>query len=729
MYVKLSRTFILLLVPDGIGIKREYGENPELSRSCKLQNQDPFFSHCPDSGWEDRATGSKSEDLPMHLFIHSFRGLKLEWTTICISFKHSSLLFAVGKASTKMDKKRFSVWAGLGLVCASLPLLGQEKPINQLNEVVITASKSPRKQSEIGKVVRVISAKQLQQNQGRSLPELLNQVAGLTMGGNGNNPGEIKALYLRGASAGNTLILLDGVPVNDASNISGEYDISAIAIDQIERIEILKGGNSTLYGSDAVAGVINIILKKGAGPITGNALATLGSYKTYKQAIALQGGVGKTALAFNASNTNAEGFSSALVTPVAGAEKDGFKQQSMQANVQHRFSERFKVLANVQATKNTADLDDGAFVDLPDYTYQKQSYLLGLGAQYVAGDAVFGLTATENKVDSKFWYFGDLTRNQGDITHLESTLSAPMAPFADLVAGFSYKQSATNQLSPWGSLVAKNHISSAYSSLFLKLGDLFRTEIGGRVNRHSEYGNNFTYTLNPSYVLANRYKLFVNFSSAYKVPSLYQLFSEYGNLALKPERTKTLELGADMEVIPGVLSLNVAYFKRNIADVIGFGMIDPSTFAYVNQTQQNDEGAELEWKYQWNSKLSMDGFYAFVNGKQLIENQAEANLFRRPKHSLGLNFRAEIDPKFSASLMCKWVGTRQDRYYDAISMDMINLGLDAYTLVDVSAQYALQKKWSVFVDVKNIFDTDYVDFSGYTTKGANFTLGLNWSIK
>ena len=161
-----------------------------------------------------------------------------------------------------MDKKIIGVFAGLGLVCAQLPAWAQEKGNYQLNEVVVTASKSPRKQSEIGKVVRVISAEQLEQNQGRSLTELLNQVAGLTIGGNGNNPGDIKAVYLRGASAGNTLILLDGVPVNDASNISGEYDISSIAIDQIERIEILKGGNSTLYGSDAVAGVINIILKK-----------------------------------------------------------------------------------------------------------------------------------------------------------------------------------------------------------------------------------------------------------------------------------------------------------------------------------------------------------------------------------------------------------------------------------------------------------------------------------
>ena len=624
-----------------------------------------------------------------------------------------------------MDKKIISVFAGLGLVCAQLPAWAQEKENYQLNEVVVTASKSPRKQSEIGKVVRVISAQQLEQNQGRSLTELLNQVAGLTIGGNGNNPGDIKALYLRGASAGNTLILLDGVPVNDASNISGEYDISAIAIDQIERIEILKGGNSTLYGSDAVAGVINIILKKGKGPLNATTLATAGSYKTLKQAVGISGTLAKTTLAVNASNTSSAGFSSATSIIPNNLEKDGFNQQSLQANVQQAFGTRFKLFANLQANKNKADLDDGAFADLSDYTYDKQTYLLGLGAQYIAGNAVIGLTGSKNKVDSKFSYVGDLTRNEGDISQAEATLSTPLAPFADLISGLSYKESATDQLSPWGSLSAKNHISSAYSSIFFKLGEHLRTELGGRLNRHSEYGKNATYTINPSYVFANRYKFFINFSSAYKVPSLYQLFSEYGNLALKPERTQTFEAGADMDIVDK-LTLNTAYFKRNIADVIGFDI----NYRYINQAKQFDEGMELEWKYKWSSKINLDGFYAFVTGKQVqADGQTEANLFRRPKHSLGLNLRATLSPKFSTALYYKWIGSRQDSYYDAALGQGMTVDLKAYNLLDAYVQYAPKQSIKLFVDLKNILNTDYVDFTGYTTKGINLNVGLVCSIR
>ncbi len=131
-----------------------------------------------------------------------------------------------------------------------------------LNEVIVTATKTLIKQSETGKVVNVITQEQLQKSFGKSLGEILNQQPGMIINGADNNLGTNQTVYTRGASAGNTLIMLDGVPLNDASGISSEFDLNNFALDNIERIEILKGAQSTLYGSDAVAGVINIISKK-----------------------------------------------------------------------------------------------------------------------------------------------------------------------------------------------------------------------------------------------------------------------------------------------------------------------------------------------------------------------------------------------------------------------------------------------------------------------------------
>jgi vitamin B12 transporter len=140
-----------------------------------------------------------------------------------------------------------------------------------LNEVIITATKFPVKQSETGKVVDVISQEQLQKSYGKSLGEILNQQPGLNINGADNPPGTNQTVYLEGASAGNTLIMVDGVPLYDASGITSEFDLNNFALNNIERIEILKGAQSTLYGSDAVAGVINIITKKsGTKPIKFN---------------------------------------------------------------------------------------------------------------------------------------------------------------------------------------------------------------------------------------------------------------------------------------------------------------------------------------------------------------------------------------------------------------------------------------------------------------------------
>ncbi|MFZ9695805.1 MAG: TonB-dependent receptor, partial [Chitinophagaceae bacterium] len=152
----------------------------------------------------------------------------------------------------------------LAALCMS-SLAKAQQDTSYLQEVVITANKYEKKQTETAKVVSVINREQLRQSGGRSLGELLNQVAGTTVPGANNNLGSNQTIHIRGAAAGNVLILLDGVPVNDPSVISNYFDINLLSLDQIERIEILKGGHSTLYGSDAVAGVVNIISRKVSG--------------------------------------------------------------------------------------------------------------------------------------------------------------------------------------------------------------------------------------------------------------------------------------------------------------------------------------------------------------------------------------------------------------------------------------------------------------------------------
>ena len=148
------------------------------------------------------------------------------------------------------------------LISSQLTAQNDSSSYKSLDEVVLTANKYPQKQSTTGKVLTVISRQTLEQNYARTLTQVLNEQAGLVINGSQNALGTNQTVFMRGATTANTLILVDGVPANDPSGISSEFDLNHFSIDQIERVEILKGAQSVLYGSDAVAGVINIITRK-----------------------------------------------------------------------------------------------------------------------------------------------------------------------------------------------------------------------------------------------------------------------------------------------------------------------------------------------------------------------------------------------------------------------------------------------------------------------------------
>src|SRR5687768_15873954 len=166
----------------------------------------------------------------------------------------------------------------------SSQLAAQQDSSKSLDPVILTATKLPQKQSSTGKVISVISKEQIEKNSGRTVGQLLNEQAGLTINGALNNLGSVQTVFMRGASSGRTLVLMDGIPVNDPSMLNNEFDLNLLSLNNIERIEICRGAQSTLYGSDAVAGVINIITTKSDATKPFNVKATIsaGNYNTYK---------------------------------------------------------------------------------------------------------------------------------------------------------------------------------------------------------------------------------------------------------------------------------------------------------------------------------------------------------------------------------------------------------------------------------------------------------------
>lgn len=653
-----------------------------------------------------------------------------------------------------MKKNYVNVVAGLGFV--QLALLStaahaQEKT-RALDTVVVTATRSPKKLSEIGRLVTIISADQINRSQGKSLPELLNTVPGITFSGAENGPGISSSIFLNGASTGNTLILVDGFPVNNASSIDGSYDLNAFPIDQIDHIEILKGSGSTLYGSDAVAGVINIITKHARKQgLSTSVLLTGGSYNTFKESASLIGSLKNTGIAINLSNTDSKGFPVAMdTTGKSGFKNDAFHQRSASVNLNQRISDKFSLNGNFQTSYNTGDLPYGAFTDDKNFTYNNTFLFGGIGAKLLLKKGTLNFNVSQNDVWNNFNNQGpdndsthSVTKNVGRITNAEAVFNYNLSKNFDITSGASFKYSSTSQYSLYEAAfyhpspdfsnispdTAHNSITSAYTSLFFK-SNIFHMELGGRYNHHSKYGNNFTYTINPSLFLADQFKIFATMASAFKAPSLYQLSSQYGNPLLKPETTTSYEAGFDWEIISNALSFNTVFYKRDTKDVIYFfsESVSPYSSFYKNGSKENDKGFESELTLKLDN-VTASAYAAYVTGSQTDVNGIKTNgLLRRPKNTYGANINYQLIKTLSIGLNYKYTGDRGDLKFDNTTFTSSTVTLKYYNLVDGHVQYQACKKLQLFGDLKNMFNQKYVDWIGYNTRGINFTAGLKYQI-
>ncbi|MEP7232100.1 MAG: TonB-dependent receptor [Ginsengibacter sp.] len=622
----------------------------------------------------------------------------------------------------------------------------QKDTTKTLDEVIVTANKFPQKQSETGKVVTIITQEQLQRSFGKSISEVLNQQPGININGADNNLGTNQTVYTRGASSANTLILLDGVPLYDASGISNEFDLNNFALDNIERIEILKGSQSTLYGSDAVAGVINIISKKGKGkPINLNIDYSIGSYDTYKTAVALSGTNGKDQTYFISYNkTYSKGFSSAYdSTGKNNFDKDGFSQDVVQLN--YGFHPFKKTSATVlgKYNNNHADIDAGAFADDKDYTYHNNNIIAGASVDYKLKNGFIKLQYNYNRFNRNFTDdssdIGGYSQYQkgkynGTSNYAELYTTLNFGKHVELLAGADYRQNKTDQLYiylpdygfpalPISGNSANTNQFSGYASLYLKSAKGFNLDFGGRWNHHSIYGDNYTYSINPFLMINDHYKLYANVSSGYRVPSLYQLYSEYGNKNLKPETTTSYEAGAQYS--SEKINARVTGFIRDGKDVFLF-YSDPITYAsnYINGDKQHDYGIETEATINLTSSFSASFNYTYIDGKIITQNSPGKdtsffNLYKRPKNILNISLNYNVTKELDLSTHFKTVSKAFEPQYLAAPFE-----LKGYYTLDFYGRYKFNKNVSAFADFQNITNRKYFVTRGFTTKGFNLNGGV-----
>ncbi len=623
--------------------------------------------------------------------------------------------------------------------------------VNPLKEVVISDTKFAQSKEKSGKIIEVVSSKDLEKKTGQSLATVLSQVAGVEINGNQSANGKNLGYYIRGGKNRQVLILIDGIPVTDASGISLEYDLRLLPVEQVESIEVMKGAASTLYGTGAATGVINITLKKGAKKeIEGNAYINIGSNNTsdnkkyngqdFNQGISVNGNFKKLNY-FAGINSTESGNMSQIAAPNTSVayEDDRFSRQNAIAKFGFRATEKLTLnfFGNYDRLKNGYDLtfDNTGFNDSPINTTTSEQVRFGFSPKYQYSKGEFILNSGFNKIVRDYTEFNsfsgttDYSVYESRNVVLDGVNKYSINKNFALIFGVNYQFNDMLSETPFGNIEnqsTKFNIIDGYSTLVYHFDFGLNINAGGRLNNHSAYGNNFVYNFNPSYNFKTSFplKLVASYSTAYITPSLYQLYSEYGNANLTPEKNATAEAGFETRLLSEKLRLEAIAFYRDQTNAIDF-FFNPDTFEsyYVNINGTNKaKGIETEVSYELTSQVKLNANYTFT--------QVDKDLNRLiPKHkaNAGLDYQPNSRTLFNVNY--QYFDTRNDAYFDGSTFAVTAVKLDSYQLVNFLAKYELIRgRMSVFATATNILNETFVENICYSTRGRNFKLGLNFVL-
>lgn len=604
-----------------------------------------------------------------------------------------------------------------------------------LNEVVVeTATKFPVKQSQTGKVVTVFTKAQIEKSSGKTLAQILNEQAGITVNGAYNAPGSVQTIFLRGASSGRTLILLDGIPVNDPSMINNEFDLNLFSINDVERIEICKGAQSTLYGSDAVAGVINIItVKKDINkPLNIKATTGFGNKNTTRNNLQLYGKAGKLTYTTRFAKLKTNGFSAAYdSTGAKDFDKDGYDGNVISAAVQYQINPSLLMKTFIMHSQYKADIDAGVFADEKDYTIKNSNLSSGFGINFkkgivhITGNYQYGELKRTYRNDSLFVRpFGTKFENNrygGRTQYAELFGNITATKWLTVLSGIDYRWGNMNQqyfslssFGPYSSSFADTslHQVSFYTSLLINaFNKKLNVEIGGRTNNHSRYGSNSTFTFNPSYTINKNWRLFGSIASGFKAPSIFQVYDAFsGNADLQPETSTNYEFGVQQS--HEKISTRVVYFHRDIKNGIDYDYVN---FKYFNFVKQIAQGAEVELTVQPVKHLSITANYTLITGKEQTQSRKNVKdttynyLLRRPRNNFNINIGYQFTKNIFASFSGKLVSSRND----VGGYRKEDVKLDSYFILSAYADYNYSSSVKFFANLQNITNKKFFDLRGY----------------
>ena len=583
-----------------------------------------------------------------------------------------------------------------------------------LNEITLIESQIPIKRRESGRSVIKIDSIDLKKFRGRSISELLSTKAGIITLGNASITGQNLRYAIRGSNNNQVLFLIDGVRISDPSRIDNDFDINFLNINQIESIEVLKGASSSLYGSSASAGVINITTKKSGKRESLSIDLFTGTENDNKTKIdnltyfSTNLGFNKELsflkLGLNLSTLNTNGMS-AIST---GSEIDNFSKYNFNINLSNQYGPfEWFVILNKSQIKNGYDnsfpIEDANFIGLSFLESLSSRFKYQYGKGEISLTAGFQNTSREYR-DNYPLNFKSINKS------IEILNKIKISDKIYSVQGILFQDSGYDG-------VPNVDQVGFYSNLVYLSGKNLNFSLGGRINNHQAYGKFFTYSLNPSYNIdikeSENIKLFATLNSAFIAPSLYQLYDPYsGNKDLLPEESISKEIG--IEINNEKRNLSLVFFEREENPKIIYEY-DFLTFSggYINSPSDlTFRGVEIDYSKKFFNKMDFNFNYTFNELKK-------GALQRLPKHSFNESITYYLKKDKQLSIIYRYRGKRE-----ALGGTEI---LNSYGIMDLRYSFPKNKiKFNFWIN--NIFNKEYVEILNYTSKGRNLRFGISYSF-
>ncbi|HNC53134.1 MAG TPA: TonB-dependent receptor [Accumulibacter sp.] len=604
-------------------------------------------------------------------------------------------------------------------IAASFPIALRAEE-QQLDPIVVTATRQATRVNELNSDVSVVTREEIEQAGETTLAELLARQPGIQYVANGG-VGSNSSVFIRGASPNQSIVLIDGQRISSAT--TGSAALSRIPIDQVERIEILRGPASSLYGADAIGGVIQIFTRSGEGPMRVNASTGYGSYNTSDSTVGVSGGTELLSYSMQAGYTNTNGFNTIRDRNNISynPDRDGYYNKNLSANFAVRPARGQEIGINVLASYGTNQYDSNDFSRLGAAQNFSSDQNVGSYSIYARNrlNEIWNSTLRiGSSVDDSKEYAGSFRsstfRTDTDLFAWQNDFRLPVG---EALLAYEYSRQKVDSTTDY--TVTERTIRSFLAGWNGSV-DQHRLQLNLRRDDNSQFGGQNTGSASYGYQFTPAWRAHISYGTAFRAPTFNELYFPSmfgfagGNPNLKPETAKNTEVGVNWEQANQRAS--VVLYNNQVSDLIEFR---PPTFAPVNVSKALLRGATLTYDgrfAEWAAGVALD----FLDPRNEENGPNNGNrLARRAEQQMS----SYVDWNHGNwKLRAEWqlVGNRYDD-----PANLVRLG--GYGLVNLYADYRFERDWALFARANNIFDKNYETIASYATAGANVFVGVRYT--